>query len=184
MRIQQNTELADSILNKALELGEASSWENVHLYKIADELNISLNEIKHCYAQKDDIVDAWFDRADHAAITVSNSNKFKQLTINQRLHLIITSWLDALLPHHRLTREMLYYKCEPGHIHLQLSAIQRISRTVQWFRETAQQNSNGIQRIVEEINVSKIYLGAFTRWLCDRSSKKQNSRQYLDKKFH
>ena len=36
-----------------------------------------------------------------------------------------------------ITRGMLAYKLEPGHLHLQLPGLVRVSRTVQWFREAA-----------------------------------------------
>ena len=156
----------------------------MHLYAIADELGISLNDIRRYYAQKDDIVEAWFNRADQAALNSSTDDGFAELSTDQRLHQIILAWLDTLTPHSHLTCQMLAYKCEPGHIHLQLAGIKRISRTVQWFREAAHQNSEGIQRIVEEASLTKLYLNTFARWLCDRSAEKQNSGQYLHKKLH
>ena len=179
MKSNTKLELADSILDKALELGEASSWEAVHLYTIADELKITLNEIRQYYAQKDDIVEAWFDRADQAALKPNDDDKFEDLSENERLYLIILAWLGALAPHRKLTCEMLAYKLEPGHVHLQLSGIKRISRTVQWFREAAHQNSSGLQRICEEISLTRIYLGTFIRWLRDNSAEQQKSCQYL-----
>lgn len=180
MKSRTEPELADSILEKALELGKASSWEAVHLYTIAEELKISLDEIRQCFAQKDDIVEAWFDRADQAALTPRDDDaEFQKLSENERLYIIILSWLDALAAHHKLTCEMLAYKLEPGHFHLQLAGIKRISRTVQWFREAAHQNSRGLQRICEEISLTKIYLGTFIRWLRDNSPEQQKSNQYL-----
>lgn len=183
MKSDTKPELADSILEKALELGEASSWEAVHLYTIASELEISLDEIRQCFTQKDDIVEAWFNRADHAALTHDNDDGFQELSDNERLYIIILSWLDALAPHHKLTCQMLAYKLEPGHFHLQLSGIKRISRTVQWFREAAHLNSKGLQRICEEISLTKIYLGTFIRWLRDNSPEQQKSCQYLHERL-
>ncbi len=176
--------LAEQILDKALELGEKSSWEAVHLYAVADELGISLNDIRRYYAQKDDIVEAWFSRADQAALKASTEDGFAELSIDQRLQQIILAWLDALAPHSHLTGEMLAYKFEPGHVHLQFEGIKRISRTVQWFREAAHQNSEGIQRIFEEISLTKIYLSTFVRWLYDSSVKKCEYRQYLHDELH
>ena len=54
------------ILDKALEMGEAGQWEDVRLHAVADALDISLDEVRMHYAQKDDLVEAWFDRADQA----------------------------------------------------------------------------------------------------------------------
>ena len=91
------------------------------------------------------------------------------------------AWLDALAPHRRLTREMLAYKLEPGHVHLQVLGLMRISRTVQWFREAAQEDTRGLQRITEETTQSALYLIAFVRWLWDDSPGSRNTRQFIDR---
>ena len=76
---------------------------------------------------------------------------------------------------------MLAYKLEPGHVHLQALGITRISRTVQWFREAAHQDSTGLQRIVEESALSSIYLAAFARWLFDDAGNGSKGKTFLEK---
>ncbi len=171
--------LAERILDQALVLAEAGGWENLHLHTLADALDIPLGAIQACYAQKDDLVEAWFDRADRAAVQPRDSSGFHELPPAARLERVMLAWLEALQPHRRLTREMLAYKLEPGHLHLQISSLMRISRTVQWFREAAQQDSRGLQRMFEETGLTLVYLITFVRWLYDDSPDTRNTREYL-----
>jgi AcrR family transcriptional regulator len=170
---------AERILDKALELGEQGSWEKMHLHAVAHALNISLEEIRQHFAQKDDLVEAWFDRADKAVLDEAPTEGILALSIHERLHHVIMTWLDTLAPHRRLSREMLAYKLEFGHIHLQALGIMRVSRTVQWFREAAVLEATGLQRIVEESTLTPIYLAAFARWLFDDSPGSRRTQQFL-----
>jgi AcrR family transcriptional regulator len=177
---KQQLTLQDRILDKALEQAEASSWEQLHLHAVAAALNITLDEIWRYFPQKDDLVEAWFDRADRALLSAAHSADFLDLPLHERLQQVITSWLDALAPHHRLTREMLAYKFEFGHIHLQALGIMRVSRTVQWFREAACHDSTGLQRIIDECALTTIYLATFARWLFDDSANNRKSKDVLN----
>jgi len=177
----QQPRLHDRILDTALKQAEASSWERLHLHTVAEALNITLDEIRQEFPQKDDLVEAWFDRADRTMLATVRGAGFAYRPLHERLYQVITSWLDALLPHRRLTREMLRYKLEPGHVHLQVLGIMRISRTVQWFRESACQDSTGLQRIFEETVLTAIYLASFARWLFDDSGDSIRSKTFLDK---
>lgn len=171
---------ADVILDKALELGETAGWDALRLHRVADALHLSLDEIRTSYPQKDDLAEAWFDRADQAALAASGREGFPALAERTRLSMVIMAWLDTLLPHRRLTRSMLGYKLEPGHIHLQALGIQRISRTVQWFMEAAQLNVSGLQRIATESALTTTYLTIFARWLLDDSPDSRATRRLLD----
>jgi len=177
---KQQLTLQDRILDKALEQAEASSWEQLHLHAVAAALNITLDEIWRYFPQKDDLVEAWFDRADRALLSAAHSADFLDLPLHERLQQVITSWLDALASHHRLTREMLAYKFEFGHIHLQALGIMRVSRTVQWFREAACHDSTGLQRIIDECALTTIYLATFARWLFDDSANNRKSKDVLN----
>ena len=172
--------LQDRILDKALEQAEALSWEQLHLHAVARALNITLDEIQLYFPQKDALVEAWFDRADRALLSAAHSEDFLDRPLYERLQQVIVSWLDALAPHRRLTREMLAYKFEFGHIHLQALGIMRISRTVQWFREAACDDSTGLQRIINECALTTIYLTTFARWLFDDSANNRKSKDVLN----
>ena len=175
----QNDNLANQILETALAMADSSSWETLHLYSIAERLGISLDQIRQYYPQKDDIVEAWFDCADKAVLQITPSPDFLERSVSDRLHQVIMTWFEALAPHRRVTRQMLMYKFEIGHIHLQVLGIMRVSRTVQWFRESAQVDTTGLRRILEEIGTTTIYLMSFARWLGDESPGAWKTRDFL-----
>ncbi len=178
--VSRRQTLADRILVKALELGEGSSWDAVRLYAVAEALDISQDQVRELYPQKDDLVEAWFDRADRAVLGAKVSEAFLVLSARERLQQVIMAWLEGLAPHRRLTREMLAYKLEFGHVHLQVLGIMRVSRTVQWFLEAAREDSEGLERIFDESVVSTVYLLSFARWLYDDSPESRRTREFLD----
>lgn len=171
--------LAKQILETALGVAESDSWENMHLYSIAQELDVSLEQIRRYYPQKDDIVEAWFDVADNAVLALKPEHDFFEQSAADRLQQMIMTWFDALAAHKRITGEMLLYKLEFGHIHLQVLGIMRISRTVQWFREAARIDTTGLRRILEETATTAIYLATFGHWLRDDSPDVQKTRDFL-----
>jgi ubiquinone biosynthesis protein COQ9 len=177
----RKTSLRDRILDMALEVGEASSWEQLRLHAVAAALQISLDEIWVHYPQKDDLAEAWFDRADRVMLGAERGMDFPNRPPQERLQQVICDWLDALAAHRRLTRQMLVYKLEPGHVHLQALGILRISRTVQWFREAARHDSTGLQRILDESALTAIYLAVFGRWLFDDSRDGRESKAFLER---
>ncbi|MGC1952030.1 MAG: TetR/AcrR family transcriptional regulator [Gammaproteobacteria bacterium] len=175
----KKVDLAQQILDKALELAETGSWETLHLYEVAAALNITLDQIREHYRQKDDLVETWFDRADTAMLNDAASHEFAQLSSRERIHRAIMTWLQALAQHRRITGEMLRYKLEFGHVHLQILGIMRVSRTVQWVREATRQEATDLRRIVEEVVLTSIYLATFAYWLRDDSPDSENTSRFL-----
>ncbi len=175
--------LSERILDTALRLAEAASWESLRLRQIADELAIPLEEIRRRFSQKDDLVEAWYDRADRAMLEDAAAADYLQLTPRERLQRSLLRWLDALSVHRRISREMLYYKLEPGHLHLQVLGLLRVSRTVQWLLEAARRDSVNLQRILEESGVTAIYLATFVHWMFDDSPGMERTRRFLDRRL-
>lgn len=174
---------ADEILDTALMLAGRSGWEQLRLFDIARQLEIGLQHIHRHYGQKDDLVEAWFDRADGSMLRASEDDGFYHKTIPERLEYLMLAWLDALALHKRITGEMLLYKLEPGHVHLQWAALLRISRTVQWLREAAGQDSIQLMRIIEEVGLSTIYVAVFVYWLNDASDGQERTRAFLKRRL-
>ncbi|MCX7961813.1 MAG: TetR/AcrR family transcriptional regulator [Burkholderiales bacterium] len=172
--------LARRILETALELGEARGWDAVHLYDIAQALGIGLADIRRHYPDKDAIAEAWFDRADTALLAVPETPGWSALSPRERIAHAIFAWLEALAPHRRLTAQMLRYKLQPEHLHLQAFGLVRISRTVQWIREVAALPAVGWRRELEEVALTSIYLATFVRWLGDESPGSARTRAFLD----
>lgn len=174
-----NETSADLILDTALEFAETASWTSLHLYQIAERLDISLDQIRQFYPQKDDLVDAWFDRADSAVLKRNPSNEFLHLDQADRLHQVIMTWFEQLASHHRITCQMMAYKLEFGHLHLQVLGVMRVSRTVQWFREAARLETSGMRRIVGETVLTSIYLLSFAHWIGDDTPGQDKTRAFL-----
>ncbi len=177
----ENDIFRDAIVDTALGLGSHSSWEAVRLYDIATELNISLDEIHLYFKEKEDLVDAWFDRADSIMLKEADTADFPELSMQQRLHRLIMVWLGALASQRTLTKQMICSKLEPGHLHIQIPGLMRISRTVQWIREAAQRNATNVQRALEETALTTIYLMTFLYWMNDESENSRRTQQFLDR---
>jgi AcrR family transcriptional regulator len=159
------TTTAAQILDSALKLADACGWERLHLFDVAADLGVGLDEIARHYREKDQLVEAWFDRADLAMLSRGQDPDLLPLEPGQRLEELLLAWLGSLAAHRAVTGQMLLYKLEPGHIHLQIGGILRISRTVQWWREAAQRQTLHLTRIAEESLLTGVYLQSFIHWL-------------------
>jgi AcrR family transcriptional regulator len=153
------------ILDAALQLADACGWERLHLFDVAAHLNVGLDAIAAHYREKDQLVEAWFDRADRAMLARSSAADLAALEPAKRLEELLVAWLDSLAAHRAVTGQMLLYKLEPAHLHLQVLGLLRISRTVQWWREGARRESRHLQRIAEESLLTGVYLRSFIHWL-------------------
>jgi AcrR family transcriptional regulator len=156
---------AAQILDAALQLADACGWERLHLFDVAAHLNVGLDAIAAHYREKDQLVEAWFDRADRAMLARSSAADLAALEPAKRLEELLVAWLDSLVAHRAVTGQMLLYKLEPAHLHLQVLGLLRISRTVQWWREGARRESRHLQRIAEESLLTGVYLRSFIHWL-------------------
>lgn len=156
---------AEQILDSALRLADVCGWERLHLFDIAADLGVGLDAIAVHYREKDQLVEAWFDRADRAMLNRAHAADLADLSADKRLEELLIAWLDSLTAHRAVTGQMLLYKLEPGHIHLQVLGLLRISRTVQWWREAARRQTQHLYRIAEESLLTGVYLRSFIHWL-------------------
>src|SRR4030067_1067148 len=86
------------VVDAALALAERRSWEEVRLHDVAAEIGIGLNDVRVQFREKEEIVDAWFDRADEAMLGEAAKAEIAGLTPRQRLHRLVMAWLGALAP--------------------------------------------------------------------------------------
>lgn len=175
--------LRERIVDTALALAEESRWEQVRLHDVAARLDIPLNGIRAHFREKEDVVEAWFDRADAAMLSRAEAPGFDQLPAQERIVALILAWLEALSPHRKVTRQMIAGKLEPGHLHIQIPAAMRISRTVQWVREAAGRKTRFTRRALEETGLTTIYLMTFLRWLNDDSPGAEHTRRFLTQRL-
>jgi ubiquinone biosynthesis protein COQ9 len=174
-----NPELREKIVDTAVHLAEQRSWEAVRLYDVAAAAGIALDDIRGDFREKEDVVDAWFDRADSAMLKESAGPDFLALRTRERLHRLIMTWLGALAAHRQVTRQMIYGKLEPGHLHIQIPGLMRVSRTVQWMREAAHRDPVYLHRALEEAGLTTIYLLTFFYWMHDGSPGSANTSRFL-----
>lgn len=174
----------EHILNKALELAMESSWASFSMSQLADSLNCSIADIGQYFRSKDDMAELFFDRADRAMWALHSKESFRGLDDKDKLTECIFYWFESLSPYKSLVREMLTYKLEPGHFHLQAHGVTRISRTVQWFLEVAEREHRGLKRIVDESAVTSVYLISFSYFLSDKSEQHANTRSLLKRLMH
>ncbi len=172
-------DLACRIVETAVNLAERRSWESIRLHEVAQAMDIGLDDIRQYFREKDELIDAWFERADEAVLKLADTGRLAQLSPRERLFDLIMAWLDALESHRRVTRQMILSKLEPGHIHIQIPAVMRISRTVQWMREAALLSDSGIRRALTETAVTGIYLATFTAWMSEGKPGSPRTRRLL-----
>lgn len=173
----------EAVVDAALELAERSSWEAVRLHRVASALGVSLDEIRAHFREKEDLVDAWFDRADSAMLTEAEKPDFITLGPRERIERALLAWLDALASHRRVTRQMILNKLEPGHVHYQIAGLLRVSRTVQWLREAARRESTLPWRAIEETALTSLYLAVFVYWMWDASPGASRTRAFLGRRL-
>lgn len=181
--MKEHADLADRILEVALIHAERGGWDALHLHEIAASMEIGLADIYRHYRQKDDLAEAWFGRADFALVCATQREGWHGLSTRERLSLAILAWLEALAPHRRLTAEMLRYKLQPEHLHLQAQGLLHISRTVQWIREAACLPAAGLRREAEEVVLTGIFLSTFGVWLHDPSPEASRTQAWLDRQL-
>ncbi len=176
-------ELRDRIVYTAIGLAEQRAWEAVRLHDVAAALGISLDEVRLHFREKEDLADAWFDRADGAMLRAAEASEFPALSARERLHRLVMAWLGALAPHRKVTREMIYGKLEPGHLHIQIPGLMRVSRTVQWIREAAHRDATFLRRALEETALTSIYLMTFFYWMRDDTPDSARTSRFLERRL-
>ncbi|HTN29573.1 MAG TPA: helix-turn-helix domain-containing protein [Pseudomonas sp.] len=171
------------ILDTALSLAEARGWERLQLFEVADALGIGLDAIARHYPDKDALVDAWFARAEQAMLARARDEDLAGMLPAERLEELLAAWLQALEKHHALTGQMLLYKLEPGHLHLQLGGLHSLSRVVQWWRAGARLRGVWLNRIGQECLLSGLFLRTFCHWLRRPDPNLTDTRRYLRRRF-
>jgi ubiquinone biosynthesis protein COQ9 len=174
----------DAIVDAALARAEQTSWEALRLHDVATALSGDLNDVRAYFREKEEIVDAWLDRADRAMLAdAARLDEYRALTPRQRIERALMAWFGALAPYRRVTRQMILNKLEPGHLHYQWSGLLRVSRTVQWLREAAMRDATLPWRAVEETALTGIFLATFFCWMYDDSLDSVRTRAFLSRRL-
>lgn len=175
-------QLRNDIVDAALEIAERASWESVRLHHVATKLGISLDQIRVEFKEKEDIADAWFDRADQVMLGAAY-DATQDLSPEQKIELAMMAWFGELGKHQKPTRQMIVNKFEFGHIHYQVDGAMRVSRTVQWMREVAGLEDTLPWRAFSEAGLTMLFLATFSYWMFDASSGYDKTSQFLQRKL-
>lgn len=175
-------DLAERVLEHALDTADDRGWEAVRLRQLADELGVTLAEVQDCYRDLDAVADAWFQRA-WTAMLAPPPEGFAELPAKERLFLLMMRWFDALAPYRRVTGEMLAAKLYPSHPHHWVPTIFNLSRTIQWLRDAASLDAGGRRRQAEEIGLTALFLATLAGWLRDSSPDQERTRETLRRRL-
>lgn len=171
----QSTE-RDAILDTALHLALHRGWHGFSLRELAEARELSLAALSQHFRSRDDLAEALFDRADQTLLSLLPD---EQLPLHERLFSAMMAWFDYLSPYRNIVKEMLGYKLEPGHFHLQAHGLTRISRTVQWLLESADWQAAGWRRSAGEVALTGIYLTTMMSFVNDTSDELNTTQTLL-----
>lgn len=173
----------EAILDTALILASNNQWEEIRLYQIAETLKVNLVELLPFIAEKEDLVDLLWDRCDHYMLFQCGSARFNEQPFATQFEQCVMAWLTPLSLHRTVVKQMLFNRLEPGHLHIQLPMLFRISRTVQWMRELCKRNNIFIKRATEETVLTTLFLTAVSVWLRDTSDAAIDTRNQLQRRI-
>ena len=176
--IKALADLDRRIVDTAVALAEEIGWEDLRLRQVAARLDIPLAELLVHYRDQDAVADAWFQRA-WAAMLAPVPADFAERPAEERLHLIMMRWFDALAAHRAVTGQMLSTKLYPSHPHHWVPMIFNLSRTIQWVRDAAMLDAGGRRRQMEEVGLTGLFLATLRYWLRDESADQIDTRAYL-----
>ncbi|ASQ46094.1 ubiquinone biosynthesis protein COQ9 [Legionella clemsonensis] len=174
---------AEKIVDTALILAKRSSWENLKLFDIAHYLDVNLADIQHHFLEKNELVDDFFERADRAMLLKGSQPDIVQLPAKERLALLLIEWFEYIQQYRQIAKEMICAQLEPGHLHTQFSSLLRVSRTVQWWRESAQRSASYLHRAMEETGLTAIYVASLLYWLYDDSKDAIDTKRFIEKQL-
>ncbi len=174
--------LEQRIVDAALDLAEEVGWEGLRLRRVAERLNVPLAEVLSHYRDLDAVADAWFHRA-WAAMLAPPPEGFAALPAEERIHIVMLRWFDALAEHRRVTGEMLSAKIYPSHPHHWVPLIFNLSRTIQWLREAAILDAKGRRRQMEEVGLTWLFAATVALWLGDGSPGQARTRDFLHRRL-
>lgn len=172
------------LLNAALTLAQNKHWETLRLYEIADYLGISIAQVNLVVQDKEALVDLLWDRADTEMLSACSGGEFHTQSTEKQLKNCMMTWFRALQPCQKTVKEMLLVRLEPGHLHIQIPTLIRVSQTVQWMRELMRRNNTFVQRAIDESILTFIFISHLIIWLRDRTPDAMATERALQKHIH
>ena len=170
------------IVDHAVALAAEVGWDRLRLRRVANDLGISLAELRAHYRDLDAVADAWFARALARMLAPAEAG-FADLPARERVYLVMMRWFDAHRDARVIVGQMLGTKLYPSHPHHWVPMIFNLSRVIQWVREAAHLDASGRWRQVEEVGLTLLFLATLGVWLRDPSADQETTRRFLRRRL-
>ncbi len=170
------------IIDEALVFADTHGWSHSTLGPLAVHMGIEVNDIRVHFADANAIANAWFSRAQDAMLTTP-PKEFSDLSVRERIHLLMMRWFDTLAPHQAVAAQILRAKTHYPHLHHWVPAIFSLSRTIQLLRDAAQLHAKGRRQQIEEIGLTALFLSIIKVWCRDDSPNQERTRRTLDRRL-
>ncbi len=174
--------LAQRILEATLQRAEEVGWGAVRLREVAAGLGISLAELQTHYRDLDSVANAWFQNAWQAMLAPPPEG-FAAWPAQERLHLLLMRWFDALAPHRTVSGDMIAGKIHLSHAHHWVPMIFDLSRTTHWLRDAAMLDAGGRRAQMEEVGLTALFLATLRVWRRDDTPGQDRTRTFLRRRL-
>lgn len=175
-------DLDQQIVDRALGLAAEVGWEGVRLRRVAEDLEITLPELRSRTRDLDAVADAWFVRALDAMLAQTEAG-FADLPARERIYLVMVRWFEAQRDERPIVGQMLSAKLYPSHPHHWVPMIFHLSRLIQWVRDAAGLDAGGKRRQVEEVGLTLLFLATLRVWLGDETDDLAATRRFLRRRL-
>ncbi len=175
-------DLDQRILDRTVGLAAEVGWEGVRLRRVAEDLGITLPELRSRYRDLDAVADAWFRRALDAMLAPTDVG-FADLPARERVYLVMVRWFESQRDQRAVVGQMLSAKLYPSHPHHWVPAIFHLSRLIQWVRDAACLDAPGQRRQVEEVGLTLLFLATLRVWLRDETDDLATTRRFLRRRL-
>lgn len=175
-------DLDQRIVDRAVELATEVGWDRVRLRRVAEDLGLTLADLRARFRDLDAVADAWFARP-LAAMLAPPDAGFADLPARERVYLVMMRWFEAQRAQRAVVGQMLNAKLYPSHPHHWVPMIFNLSRLIQWVREAAVLDAPGRRRQVEEVGLTLLFLVTLGVWLKDETEDLATTRRFLRRRL-
>lgn len=181
-RAASRRDLDQRILDRTLELAAEIGWDRVRLRRVAEDLGVSLAELRAHYRDLDAVADAWFARPLERMLAPPEAG-FTDLPARERVYLVMMRWFEAQQDQRAVVGQMLNTKLYLSHPHHWVPLVFNLSRLIQWVREAARLDAPGRRRQVEEVGLTLLFLATLRVWLGDETPEQEATRRFLRRRL-
>lgn len=167
----EQQELQRTIVRVALELCAERGWRRLRMKNIAEMVGISTEELKDIFAEKRDILEAFYDDLDQQSLAVGVD--MDEETVRDRLFAMMMERLDCASPHREAVRKML----------AEGMPKQALCRSKRWLGKVLKQagaSQGSPAAPLQQLALMAVWAMVMPVWLQDRSQDLSRTMAALD----